>query len=113
MNNRGAAPGSALGVGEFDFDDASPQFLAAPDTLRGDSLYGLPKRWVWQRYDRKWCRWRTQWSSFGCGTPRALVEVRAMRAVLTARLRLLQRLVVLERVRRCIREQLGDETELV
>jgi len=53
MNNGGAAPGSALGVGEFDFGDASPQFPAAPDTLRGDSLYGLPKRWPWQRYNRK------------------------------------------------------------
>ena len=46
-------------------------------------------------------------------TPRALVEVRAMRAVLTVRLRLRLRLVVLERVRRGIREQLGNETALV
>jgi len=33
--------------------------------------------------------------------------------VLPARLRLLLRLVVLERIRRGIREQLGDEIELV
>jgi len=122
MSNGGAAPGSALGVGEFDFGDASPQFPAASDTLRGDSLYGLPRRWPWQRYDRKWCRWmvpvrlretpRVLVGSLGC-SPSALVEVRAMRAVLTARLRLLQQLVVLERVRRGIRQQLGDETELV
>jgi len=47
--------------------------------------------------------------SLGC-SPLALVEVRA---VLVARLPLLLRLVVLERVRRGIREQLGDEIELV
>jgi len=38
MSHGSAAPG---GVGGFDFDDASPQFPAAPDTLRGDSFYGL------------------------------------------------------------------------
>jgi len=42
MSNGGAAPGGVLGVGGFDFNDASPQFPAAPDTLHGDSLYGLP-----------------------------------------------------------------------
>ena len=47
--------------------------------------------------------------SLGC-SPSALVEVRV---VLPARLRLLLRLVVLERIRRGIREQLGDEIELV
>jgi len=41
MSNGSAAPGGVLGVGGFDFDDASLQFPAAPDTLRGDSLYGL------------------------------------------------------------------------
>jgi len=43
MSNGRAAPGGALGVGGFDFDDASPQFPPAPpDTLRGASLYGFP-----------------------------------------------------------------------
>jgi hypothetical protein len=42
MSNGGAAPGGALGVGGFEFDDASPQFPAASDILRGDSLYTLP-----------------------------------------------------------------------
>lgn len=42
MSNGSAAPGGALGVGGFEFDDASPQFPAASDILRGDSLYGLP-----------------------------------------------------------------------
>lgn len=42
MSNGGTAPGGALGVGGFEFDDASPQFPAASDILRGDSLYGLP-----------------------------------------------------------------------
>ena len=42
MSNGGAAPGGVLGVGGFEFDDASPQFPAASDILRGDSLYGLP-----------------------------------------------------------------------
>jgi len=42
MSNGSAAPGGVLDIGGFDFDDASPQFPAAPDTLRGDSLYGLP-----------------------------------------------------------------------
>jgi len=32
MSNGGAAPGGVLGVGGFDFDDASPQFPAAPET---------------------------------------------------------------------------------
>ena len=47
------------------------------------------------------------------GSPSALVEVRAMRAVLPARLRLLQRLVVLECIRRGMPKQLGNEIELV
>jgi len=51
-------------------------------------------------------------SSLGC-SPSALVEVRAMRAVIPARLRLLQRLVVLECMRRGIPKQLGDGIELV
>ena len=42
MSNGCAAPGGVLGVGAFNFDNASPQFPAAPDSLRGDSLYGLP-----------------------------------------------------------------------
>ena len=42
MSNGGTAPGGTLGVGGFEFDDASPQFPAASDILRGDSLYGLP-----------------------------------------------------------------------
>jgi hypothetical protein len=42
MSNGGGAPGSALCVGGFEFDDASPQFPAASDILRGDFLYGLP-----------------------------------------------------------------------
>jgi len=42
MSNGRAAPGGALGVGGFDFDDASPHFPVAPDNPRGDSLYGLP-----------------------------------------------------------------------
>jgi len=52
--------------------------------------------------------------SLGC-SPSALVEVRAMRAVLTARLRLRLRLrlVVLERMRRGMPKQLGDGIELV
>jgi len=42
MSNGGAVHGGALGVGGFEFDDASPQFPAASDILRGDSLYSLP-----------------------------------------------------------------------
>jgi hypothetical protein len=42
LSNGGAAPGCALGGGGFEFDDASPQFPAASDILRGDSLYSLP-----------------------------------------------------------------------
>jgi len=42
MSNGSAAPGGVLDVGGFHFDDTSPQFPAAPDTLHGDSLYGLP-----------------------------------------------------------------------
>jgi len=50
--------------------------------------------------------------SLGC-PPSTLVEVQAMRAVLTARLRLRLRLVVLERMRRGVPKQLGDGIELV
>ena len=49
MSNGGVAPGGALGVGGFDFDDAST-VPAAPDTL------WPPQHSPWQRYDRKWCR---------------------------------------------------------
>jgi hypothetical protein len=41
MSNGDAAPGGALSVGEFGFDDATPQFSAASNILCGDSLYSL------------------------------------------------------------------------
>ena len=53
---------------------------------------------------------RALMGSLGC-SPSALVEVRAMRAVLPARL--LLRLVVLECMRRGIPKQIGDGIELV
>ena len=40
--SNGAIAPTVLGVGGFEFDDASPQFPAASDILRGDSLYSLP-----------------------------------------------------------------------
>jgi hypothetical protein len=42
MNIGVAALGGALGVGGCKFDYASPQLPAAPNILRGDSLYSLP-----------------------------------------------------------------------
>jgi hypothetical protein len=41
MSNGGAAPGGALGVGGFEFDDVSLQFPAASYILCGDSFYTL------------------------------------------------------------------------
>jgi len=84
-----AAPGGALGVGGFEFDDASPQFPAASNILRTRSPFGCggtPRVLI---------------SSLG-RSPSALVEVRAMRAVLRARFGPLQRQVVLESMRRGI-----------
>ena len=34
--------GAALGVGRFEFDNASPQYLATSYIYRGDSFYSLP-----------------------------------------------------------------------
>jgi len=100
MSNGSAAPGGVLGVGGFDFDDASPQFPAAPDTLRGDSLHGLPAlavatvRLEVVQVENPVVPVRLR------ETPQALMvplccsrpseEVWAMRAVLPVRLRLLQ-----------------------
>jgi len=42
MSNGGGAPGGTLGVGRFEFDDASPQFPATSDVLRGDSSIASP-----------------------------------------------------------------------
>jgi len=120
VSNGGVTPGGALGVGGFDFDDVSPQFPAAPDTLRGDSLYGLfgvgRGNGMMQVEDlvvpvRLRETPQALMSSLGC-SPSAL-EVRAMRTVLPARLRLLHRLVVLVRMCRDIPTQLGDEIKLV
>jgi len=41
ISNGGTSPGGVLGVGGFEFDDASPQFPAASDILRGDLPYSL------------------------------------------------------------------------
>jgi len=42
ISNGGAPPDGVLGVGGFEFDDVIPQFPAASDILRRDSLYSLP-----------------------------------------------------------------------
>jgi len=42
MSNGGGAPGGTLGVGRFEFDDASPQFPATSNLLRGDSSIASP-----------------------------------------------------------------------
>ena len=95
MSDGGASPGGALGIGGFDFDDTS----MVPRCARN---HGLPSVGCGNgTIGSGAVRLReTPWAlmgSLGC-SPSALVEVRAMRAVLTARLRLLQRLVMLERM---------------
>jgi len=42
MSNGGGAPGGTLGIGRFEFDDASPQFPATSDVLHGDSSIASP-----------------------------------------------------------------------
>ena len=94
INNGGTPPGGVLDVGGFEFDDASPQFPAASDILRGDSPYSLssasrgngttgsgaggdPMNPVRPR--------GTPWdliSPQGCSPPSALVEVRAMGVII-------------------------------
>jgi hypothetical protein len=66
MSNGGAAPGGALGVGGFEFDDASPQFPAASDIFRGESLYGLPSAGRGNITIGSGGR-GSRWSPFGCG----------------------------------------------
>jgi len=96
MSNGGGAPGGTLGVGRFEFDDASPQFPATSDVPRGDSSIA-PQPWPRQRDDWKWYVWGdqvvtvrlrgTSWalmSSLGCSPRSVLVGMRAMRAVLLA-----------------------------
>ena len=90
----GAAPGGALGVEGFNFDDESPQFPAASGILRGESPYSVPSAGRGNGTIgsgavgtvRRRGTPLVLMSSLGCSPPSALVGVRVMGSVLLARL---------------------------
>jgi len=94
ISNGGTPPGGVLGVGGFEFDDASPQFPAASDILRGDSLYSLPSASRGNGTTRSGAGGepvilvrlrrtpRDLISPQGCSPPSALVEVQVMGAII-------------------------------
>jgi len=89
ISNGGAAFGGTLGVGRFEFDDASPQVPATSDIRRGDSIASPALAAVMVRLEvvrvgdqgvtvRLRRTPRALMSSLGCFPPSALVGVRAV-----------------------------------
>jgi hypothetical protein len=115
MSNGGATPGGAFGVEDSSSTTrahSSPLCPISTDVLPGDLSSGDCGNFTIGSGAGGGTP-RGLMSSLACSPPSTLVGVLAMRAVLPARLRLRQRLVVLERMHRGIPKQLEDEIGLV